>query len=783
MSPAQLRPLSAAMFTISACLILFELLLTRLFGVILFAQFAHLALALAMLGISVGAILQHLRPALVPTIDDGLHRRLAQLMAVQGALTLVAVLAVLYFPVVEQFAEPPTSYGERSSVKNELMNTTWFAALLPFITAPFVVAGISFAGVFQRCKAHIGRLYGADLVGGAVGAVVFIPVLDVLAGPDVVWVILAATWGVAGWLWWVAGHRSEVAMAGAVAAMGVVLALVGSTGRDVLRVRAAAGFSEERVTFSRWTPLARLSISAFDDGSVYMLLDNTSASEIFVDTRRRDRLARLANRSMVWTLHEPPGKVAILAASAGPEVAVAQANGFEDIDAIDIAGEIFDIVADRFPDNPINPYLSPDVARVKSDGRAAILHAEEPYDVIQMVHANLWSSAGLVSNAWSPSLLETAEAFDTYLDKLTPDGTLSFGRGSATDAIARSAAEALRWRGVEEPWRHMYYVSGSSTVLLVKPRPFTKEERDRLVKATKNDFRRLRVVIDPMAELDAKSREIFEGNIMRDDRPYLDDWSRLTSTLSYGAKGTTSGQDGALAILYGSIVTQAGFVTAAGLLFLLVPYLLRGRTQVASAQGVGVVLVYVACLGYGYLALETVLIHELVLFVGHPTYAVTLVLLAMLLSSGVGSMISERFAARHGKATLQRILAAVVALGVVQAFVVPPVLHATALGAPLTVRMVLVFVALLPLGTVMGMPFPLAVRLLPERSATVVPWAWALNGWMSVVASLVTVLVSRLVGYSYAMGLALIAYALAFLVVPPLFRITGAGQEGRASAD
>ena len=81
-SHRSLRSLTAAAFLLSFNLVLFELLLTRLFAVVLFAQFAHLALALALLGIGFGAILPHLRPKLLP--DEGLERRLAWLILLQG---------------------------------------------------------------------------------------------------------------------------------------------------------------------------------------------------------------------------------------------------------------------------------------------------------------------------------------------------------------------------------------------------------------------------------------------------------------------------------------------------------------------------------------------------------------------------------------------------------------------------------------------------------------------------------------------------------------------------
>ncbi len=755
-----LRALSGAMFLTSFSLILFELLLTRLFGVVLFAQFAHLALALAMLGISTGAIAQHLFPSLVP--EEGLSQRLGALMCLQAVLTLVAVICTLEFPIVAQSTEPVVTYGERAGIKDDLLHVGWFVSLLPIISAPFVVAGLTFAGTFQRRKAHIGRLYGADLIGGALGAVLFIPVLGWVAGPDTVWLIVAAAFGGAAWLWQAAGARRRAAVAGLVAVGSLGLTAWSATGSDVLEVRYAAGFSEGEVQYSEWTPLARLSLADLEDGGTYLLLDNSSASEVFQTEERRNRLSQLANRSLVYRLHQPPGRVAVLAASAGPEVAVALQYGFTDIDAIDIAGEIFDIVAREYPDSPVNPFLAEGVNRIMSDGRAAMLHTDEPYDIIQMVHANLWSSAGLISSAWSPALLETVEAFETYLDKLTPDGTISFGRGKATDPIVRSAAEALRRRGVTKPWAHMFYVTGSSTVLLVKPRPFTQAERDTLVTAYKKHYRRPKILIDPMKRPGKKHRKkYFGGAVMTDDRPYVEDAGKLWKHVQLGLDRFKNEKKGAVAVLYRSLAVQSGFVLVAGLVFLVLPFVRRGPAQLKGVPGVGVILGYVACLGYGYLAVETILIHELVLFVGHPTYAITLVLLVMLLSSGAGAVWSGRVSPDRIPTVLRRVLVGVLVLGAIQAFLMPELLHATALGAPLGVRMALVFVLLMPLGLIMGMPFPLVIRMLPARASGIVPWAWALNGWMSVVASLATVLISRTWGYSNAFVFALGAYLLA----------------------
>lgn len=755
-----LRPLAAVAFLLSFSLLLYELLLTRLFAVVLFADFAHLALALALCGIAAGALAQHLRPSLVP--EEGLLPRLSTLSLVQAAVTLVAVLAVLHFPVLRDFETPPESYQDRSGLKDSLLDGWWFAALLPILAAPFGCAGLVFAGLFQRRKEHISKLYAADLLGAAAGAAVFLPLLGVLAGPDVVFVVLLGC-AISAFLVARAGRTSTVLPA----LIGVASAgLVGvSLKTDVLKIRHAAGFAENEIVATLWTPLTRLSVLE-KPGHAYVLLDNTSASEVV--RTRADVAKRVAeaNRSLVWQLVPPPTHGAILAASAGPEVAVAQALGHTHIEAVDIASEIFEIVATRWPDNDVNPYTHGDTVRVHSDGRAAILRATEPYDVIQMVHANLWSSAGLLSNVWSPALLETTDAFEDYFDHLSPDGMLSFGKGSQTEEIVRASAAALVRRGVADPWRNIAYLEGPGRVLLARPRPWTEAEHQALVDLVSKYG--LKITLDPSATRPtAQWKQIMAEPAMTDDHPWQDSPEIVARALRDAWTHASGETERPLAVLWRSIVIQCSVVIASGVLLLALPWALRGRSEVAALSGAGAALAYVACLGYGYLAVETVLIHALVLFVGHPTYAITVVVLAMLVSSGVGSFVAERVPVSR----LRWVLVSVVVLGAIQAFVIPPLLYAYALTWPLLARCLATGLLLVPLGFVMGMPFPMGMRALPDAGRPLVPWAWAINGWMSVVASLGTILVARMWGYTPGFIVALGAYAVAALLAGAMGRV------------
>ncbi len=311
---------AASMFLFSFGLVLFELALTRLFGVVLFASFAHLALALALMGISAGAVLQHLFPQLVP--DEGLELRLGWLSLLQAALSVAAVVVAVVIPITEQFAEPPTIYGERSSVSWDLVDPLWFSVLMPVLAAPFVVAGLAFAGAFQRRKEHIGLLYGLDLIGGAAAAVAFVPLLYILPGPDTVFVVAMAGCLGAAVLFASVDKKSLAAATALPLVVCLIATLAAVNGNEILTVRFAAGYSEVNVTYTRWTPLTRLAVHE-DKRGHFMLLDNTSASEIARSTERVEELSREVNRALVYKFTDPPGRVAILAASAGPEVALA----------------------------------------------------------------------------------------------------------------------------------------------------------------------------------------------------------------------------------------------------------------------------------------------------------------------------------------------------------------------------------------------------------------------------------------------------------------------------
>lgn len=755
--PVGLRTTALASFLVlaSASLVVYELLLTRLFSLVVFAHLANFAIGLTLLGIGFGATCMHMFPSLVPS--DRLLPRLGWIGLLQAISIVGAVVVLLAVPYNEQWNETFRGILDWNTRARSLTKPLNLAAVAPVLMLPCFFGGLGFSAVFKIGRDHIGSLYAADLFGGAVGGALFIPLLGVIAGPDLTFVAAALALCAAIPALWSARVRAGVGLATLLLAGCAVAIGISASGRDLLQIRYTAGFSEADATYREWTPVARVSIHKNrkrhrDE----IVLDTTSSSEVIQTSHRRERMVASADRSLpFWLVKDKRAPVAVIAAAAGGEVAVAQALGFSDVTAIDIVGSYRRIVRERYADVSVNPYRQRGVKFLELDGRAGIVHSRRRFGVITMRWANLHNAAGLIANAWSPSLLETREAFRDYFSHLRNDGMIAFSKGNDTMQMVKSVSSALRRRGMRKPRKGIAVIKGAEgTLLLARPRAWSADETREMRAVVK----RLggRVLLDPFHRL--RPELLRNSRILTDDRPYQDRPSDFVGGLKMMLGQKVAGISGRINMM---LWVQASALGFAGLLFVGLPFLVRSRRELAHVRRKGSPLVYAAAIGFGYLAVETVLIHGLVLFVGHPTYAITLVVLVMLLGSGLGSMRVGRLPGENLSRKLQVAILAVIVLSLLQALLMPRLYGGLLVGTSLWVRCAVVGVSLMPLAFFMGMPFPLALRVMPPAGGELVPWMWALNGWMSVGATMTTVFLSRQLGFRASLIAGVIAYAIA----------------------
>lgn len=713
------RGLLAAAAASGASLLLWELLLSRVFAVVLFADLAHLALGAAMLGLTVGALATAWS---APAETGALRRRVAWLLLAQGAAAVLTVVLALHLPLLETGG--PGTFYTRDPQRFELLNPIAFGALILTLPLPAAFGGALVAAVLRH-PGHEAPGYAADLGASGLMAALFVPLCGWWAAPDLALVAAAVACAGALPLW------PRAAGAPLLAALVVsVIALQA----PVLSVDRAAGWSERDVFAERWTGTARYSLARTAGGGVadgdWLLVDNGSASGVVTEGWQVDQLQGFPSRGLVHALHGP-GRVLVPAAGAGPEVAVALAQEHTDVVAVELDPGMFELLDEHYGD--AHPYADPRVTAVALDGRAAALRDPAPFDIVHLVWANFFGAAGRIQAAWTPQLLYTQEAIDTWLDTLHPGGTLSMA-GPSIGLLEATATAALRDRGVARPDRHLLTVRGADGVVLVKPRPFTAAERKTAQRWLRDRTRPVRRGPAPKVAL-------------TDDKPYPD---RLRDLFQ-------SDRSGAIPIVYRAMVWGLGLSLAG--LGLVVAGAFVGRTP----KRVGSELGLAACLGYGYLALQVVLLHQVVLYVGHPTVAFATVLGAMLLGSGAGGLWVTRTPVALLGRRLRLGLLGVVVCGlaiVALARVGGPLL----LLAPAPVRIGVVAALVGTLGVFAGLPMPAALRLRGGRHPQLTPLLWATNGWASVLAATAAVLLARLTGYTAALGIALAAYLLALVV-------------------
>jgi hypothetical protein len=195
----------------------------------------------------------------------------------------------------------------------------------------------------------------------------------------------------------------------------------------------------------------------------------------------------------------------------------------------------------------------------------------------------------------------------------------------------------------------------------------------------------------------------------------------------------------------------------AGILILL-PLVRFSRRGIRAPNRWGF-LVYFAGLGLGFIMIEMVLLQRFTLFLGQPIYTLAVVLSALLISTGAGSLVTGRFqqASRWSLVPIVvLILAAIAAMALLT-----PYVFSMALGLTLLWRVFISVALIVPLGFLLGMPFPSGLCIVAEEVPALVPWAWGVNGFFTVLGSISSVILAMAFGFRIVLAAAATCYLLA----------------------
>ncbi|HYP64371.1 MAG TPA: hypothetical protein VEQ16_10795 [Acidocella sp.] len=789
------------LFLVSAAAVGLETALTRYFALANWSDYGYWVISIVMVGFAFAGV--------TLALAEGFFTRHAKLLlaALPAALTLSAALgyaAVILNPF------NPLALQNQATWLPQLRNIgLYYLALLPF----FYLTGLFISLCFSAATTRLGKVYAADMLGAAAGTVLVLGLMFLLpAFALTAWLLpllaLAALF--------TTPYRKGAALA-ALLALGL--------GEALLAFGPQAEISQYKPIYPPLhTPSAKILATLHSPRGEYMLLDdftervNTDISNdsamlgypspplsygLYRDGIRIASLPRPgavsngyapgALDALPYTLR-PQARALLIGTSGGFKADEVLALGAAHVDALETEPMLYRAIRQGFGPAPA---LAPSPRlRIFDDNPRSAVRSGQHYDVIDIASDALDSAP---ANVYAFS----AQAFAADLDALTPGGVLSVPV-SIQDfpayalRLLATMREAYRLRGIDDAGPYLIlYRSAWNARLLASNQPFSAADIKAAAKWT--DDRSFDVSyyqgFDPVAARDnlyndlpavsfangtadenamddsiadeaagilagqpTVSAQAFDLRPVTDDRPAFYAILRLNqlSLLLARLQILPQAEIGALVNL--AVLAQAVVIAA---LVLLVPLAAPKRER--SNFPVPRPALYFSALAIGYMFLEIFSIERVSLLLNDRATAFSVVLSVLLAFSGLGSFLSGRFAAQPSRAVAGA-FALIAAWGAVMMFAAGPACLAGG-ALPYGLRILLVVLALAPVSLAMGMPFPLGLERVRAQKFFL-PWAWGLNGALSVVAPPLANLLLRNIGLHAVLGGAILLYAVAALCFP-----------------
>jgi hypothetical protein len=774
-----------------------QVLINRVVSAKLLNNFAFLVISLTMLGFALsGVVLSRSLPRLLERLDDVIVWASALF-----ALTLVGASVVFYRAEVGVLFVTARPDFVRAFLR--------CIPLALLYAVPFAFAGGILGLLLSDTRFSMPRVYGADLVGSAVGAVAVIPAIGVLGAEAGLLLSAALLLGVTVAL---APPRAPGTWA-LVAAAAVALGFGLLAPDRAFRMRyppgsaLAGAVAEGRLEKVVWDPVSRIEVMRIQppdpDTSAFpalmgedraflsrfkrQLTQNNNAPTFAVEwDGRRESLEGLRNTvyaaAYKATAVAAP-KVVVIGVGGGFDVLTGLYFGAGEITGVEVNAATLRLVNEDYREYCRPWAQDPRVRLVHGEGRNFLATSPGGLDIIQISGVDSFSGTPAAAHVFSENYLYTVEAFDLFLSRLSPAGIVNVMRFEYVPPqemlrVLTTAVAALRRGGASQPADHLVMLAatnGRFASLLVKRTPFTGDELRRLTEwvtqggllevaagphlqsgGTPNLYREFLSLRDPGLEAAFAAGYPFDITPVFDDKPFFFHRSFWWHVFPKSAfiRAATPAMEYALILLFG-IMGVASLICV----YLPLTWLSPERRPAGWTRWA----LFFAGIGIGYMAIEIALLQRFGLFLGHPNLALSGVLAALLFSTGLGALAAQATVSRLGHLRfVSYVLAGVVLFEHLVVFPALPRL----MGWPLSMRALVMFLLVLPVGFCLGTFFPEGLSRLRGAAPAFVPWAWGVNGIFSVLAPVVAVAVSMTWGISALLISAIPIYLLAAWALP-----------------
>jgi len=782
--------LLVGIFLTSFSTLAFEITLSRLLSILILYHYVFAIVSLALLGLGLGGIFVYLFRPQAPAPD----RRFGPLALLASFISLAIPISVILMIQI----------GYLDSVLNNIL---FYCALLFF---PFFFTGILLAEVFRTFPEISARIYGADLVGAALGSLGIILFLDAFGAVNTSFFLGITTAAAAllfasrifKWRTW----QTALPIASFVIAVSLLISnlfsaylsdipIIGKNPNKDIHHALYERPSPARIVATRWSAFGRTDLVEYTQYPQQMeiYLDGTATAPMYQfngdlenpDTAVQNLKTTFSGYFPFYFLtEEERDNALIIGPGGGRDVLLALMGGVGQITAVEVNRDLVDIVVEysRYNGGIFTDF--PNVKVIVDEGRNFLKRQRGKYDIIMLSLPVTQTSRSLEGYSLTENFLFTTESIADYLDHLTEEGRLMVVTHDDFTAwrLLSISLLSLEQRGVSntDALNQIYMLGLSSgehvyPFFVLKKTPFEPEEAFvRHEKALQLGYAPT-LSYFPFLEDEGTVNPTLKGlasgelsfrQVEKMAREMGMDLTTVTDNSPFFYKIEAGLPQPVSLVFWSSFVLLLLVLAAPPLYWSLRSSQVRrqpkGR-QSARSKLIQPIVLFVL-IGIGFMLIEISLIQRFILYLGQPVLSMAVLLFSLLTGAGLGSIYSGRLIREEIFKGITTAAIAIATLVIAYIFLIPLIFHQL-LGLNLALRLLVMVLMLVPLGFLMGFPFPLGIRALKEMEMNkYIPWMWGLNGVGSVLGSAFTIVIAISLGFAQALLVGAICYLLAFFV-------------------
>lgn len=768
-----LRAANFNIFIISAVVICFEIISTRISSVIFVQNYAFMILSFAILGLGGGGIFAYYKIKIDKNGNDKLSASVVKFLILTAVSLIVFITIIIVLEVTNPF----------------------FYFFLLFL--PFFFAGIVYSQLFKNFSDNSFKLYASDLIGAAIGSALSLGIFALFTAPNAVLFLSVIIFASA--LFFIRpliNKNKFIGISSALILSAVLLVIYGQ--KDFLGRVPIGNYPEKdfyhvydnvnvesKIIESRWGINGRSDLVEYSHQDVVkqLFIDGSAGSQMYRfngDVKNPDELLEnlLIRHStsipFLFLRESEKNNMLIIGPGGGKEVVTGLINGVQRITGVEVNPDFVDIVK-KYSDYNGGIYTNfPNVNIEIAEGRHFIKQSEQKYDIILMALPSTEQLQSIDNFASNENFLLTVEAIKDYLKILTTEGRLIFTVHNRWELVRLLVTTMYAFKEVgvnnSEALNHFIVLGEEyAPTVIIKKNKFSEGEISYLkgfIKTIPPDLPRVTYLPYSWNEIDNSvenrllktinaNQTSIEDYIKND--PY--DISPVRDDSPYFYKVNRGVPDDYFKLLIG--------VVALGVLFIAVPISKIKKAQKKNKNEIKIItaplLVFIS-IGLGFMILEVSLFQKLILYLGSPTVSLSILLGSLLIGMGTGSFFGGKIYEDNLKKRLKIISVLIVAAGIIL-FLIAPLLLNQLLAYSRVLRSLVSFLILLPFGFLLGIPFPTCLKILKHHEMEkYIPWMYGVNGIMSVLGSILAVVFSMLVGFTAAFFIGLLFYLAVFFI-------------------